>query len=159
MNTPAVAPPGVSLREVRVSDLPIFFKDQCDPEGARMAAFASRNHEAFMAHWAKIMANPACALRTVLCDGTVAGNMCAWTDGTERLVGYWIGREFWGRGVASAGLAQFLHYETRRPLTAHVAKHNAASIRVLQKVGFTPAGELAFELPGGVKLEELVFRL
>lgn len=156
---PAAAPSGVSLREVRASDLPVFFKDQADPEGARMAAFPSRNHEAFMAHWAKIMANPACALRTVLCDGSVAGNMCAWTDGTERCVGYWIGREFWGRGIASAGLAQFVHYETTRPLTARVVKHNVGSIRVLQKVGFTPAGEEAFDLPGGVRLEELVFRL
>ena len=159
MNTSAAAPPGVSLREVRVSDLPVFFEHQRDPEGARMAAFPSRDHEAFMAHWAKIMANPACALRTVLFNGSVAGNMCAWTDGVDRFVGYWIGREFWGRGIASAGLAQFLHYETTRPLTACVVKHNAASIRVLQKTGFTLAGEHAFELPGGVKLEELVFSL
>ena len=124
-----------------------------------MAAFSSRNHDAFMAHWAKIMANSACALRTILSSGSVAGNIGAWTDGTERLVGYWIGREFWGRGVASAALAQFLHYETTRPLTARVAKRNAASIRVLQKAGFTPAGEDAFELPGGATEEEFVFRL
>ena len=159
MNPPAATPSGVSLREVRVSDLPVFFEHQRDPEGARMAAFPSRDHEAFMAHWAKIMANPACALRTVIFNGSVAGNMCAWSDGTDRCVGYWIGREFWGRGIASAALAQFLDYETARPLTAHVAKHNAASIRVLQKAGFTPASETAFELPGGAKLEELVFRL
>ncbi|HKB58158.1 MAG TPA: GNAT family N-acetyltransferase [Lacunisphaera sp.] len=159
MNTPAAAPPGVSLREVHVSDLPVFFEHQRDPEGARMAAFSSRSHDAFMAHWAKIMANPACALRTILSSASVAGNIGAWTDGAERLVGYWIGREFWGRGIASAALAQFLHYETTRPLTARVAKHNAASIRVLQKAGFMPVGEDAFTLPGGATEEELVFRL
>jgi RimJ/RimL family protein N-acetyltransferase len=124
-----------------------------------MAAFPSRDHEAFMAHWAKIMANPACALRTVLFNGSVAGNMCAWTAGTERCVGYWIGREFWGRGIASAALVQFLLEETTRPLTARVVKHNVGSIRVLQKVGFKPAGEEAFEVTGGGKLEELVFSL
>src|SRR5690349_8508570 len=102
-----------------------------------MAAFASRNREAFMAHWAKIMANPACLLRTILSDGSVAGNIGAWSDGPERLVGYWIGREFWGRGIASAALRQFLHHESTRPLSAHVVKHNVASIRVLQKAGFT----------------------
>ena len=107
-----------------------------------MAAFSSRDHAAFTAHWHKIMANPACAIRTVLFNGSIAGNMCAWTDGSERCVGYWIGREFWGRGIASAALAQFLHCETTRPLTARVVKHNAASIRVLQKAGFTPAGEV-----------------
>lgn len=124
-----------------------------------MAAFASRDHDAFLTHWAKIMANPACALRTILAGGSVAGNIGAWTDGTDRCVGYWIGREFWGRGIASAALVQFLQDETTRPLTARVVKHNVASIRVLQKAGFKPAGEEAFEVSGGVRVEELVFRL
>src|SRR5258708_37237101 len=103
-----------------------------------MAAFSSRSHDAFMAHWAKIMANPACALRTILSSASVAGNIGAWTDGAERLVGYWVGREFWRRGIASAALAQFLHYETTRPLTARVAKPNPASIPALQKADSRP---------------------
>ena len=159
MNTTPVIPPRVSLREVRVGDLPILFAHQLDPEGARMAAFKSRDSDAFMAHWAKIMANPACATRVILADGSVAGDIGAWTDGAERLVGYWIGREFWGRGIASAALAQFLHEEVTRPLTARVAKHNAASIRVLQKSGFVLVGEDAFDLPDGTKVEEFVYRL
>jgi RimJ/RimL family protein N-acetyltransferase len=158
MSTSPVVPPEVSLREVRASDLPVLCEHQADPEGARMAAFPSRKREAFMAHWAKIMANPACALRTIVADGNVAGQIGAWSDGTERLVGYWVGREFWGRGIASAALRQFLHHETTRPLTAHVVKHNLASIRVLQKAGFTLVGEEAFEPAGGGKIEELVFR-
>ena len=158
MNTTPVIPPRVSLREVRPGDLPILFEHQLDPEGARLAAFTSRDRNAFMAHWAKIMANPACAVRVILADGSVAGNIGAWTDGAERLVGYWIGREFWGRGIASAALAQFLNYEATRPLTARVAKHNPASIQVLRKAGFAPTGEDAFDLPDGGKLEELVFR-
>ncbi len=124
-----------------------------------MAAFKSRERDAFMAHWAKIMANPACATRVILADGSVAGDIGAWTDGAERLVGYWIGREFWGRGIASAALAQFLHEEAARPLTARVAKHNLASIRVLRKAGFALVGEDAFDLPGGMKVEEFVYRL
>jgi len=52
-----------------------------------------------------------------------------------------------------------LNYETTRPLTARVAKHNVASIRVLRKAGFAPAGEEAVDLPDGTKLEELAFRL
>lgn len=159
MNTTPVIPPRVSLREVRPADLPILFEHQLDPEGARMAAFKSRDRDAFMTHWAKIMANPACVQRVILADGSVAGNIGAWTDGAERLVGYWIGREFWGRGIASAALALFLHDEASRPLTARVAKHNPASIRVLRKAGFAPAGEDAFDLPDGTKFEELVFRL
>ena len=159
MNATPVIPPKVSLREVRPGDLPILFEHQLDPEGAWMAAFTSRDHDAFLAHWAKIMANPACAIRVILADGSVAGNIGAWTDGADRQVGYWIGRECWGRGIASAALVLFLDYETTRPLTACVAKHNAASIRVLQKAGFTLAREDAFGLPDGTKFVELVFKL
>jgi RimJ/RimL family protein N-acetyltransferase len=158
VNPPSFIPPRVSLREVRPGDLPILFEHQNDPEGARMAAFKSRDRDAFMAHWARIMANPACAVRVILADGSVAGNIGAWTDGTERSVGYWIGREFWGRGIASAALALFLQNEATRPLTARVAKLNPASIRVLRKAGFTPAGEETFDLPDGGKLVELVYR-
>ncbi len=159
MNTPPVVPPEVSLREVRASDLPILFEHQLDPEATRMAAFASRDRDAFMAHWAKIMAAPTGTLRTILFGESVAGNIGAWTDGAERLVGYWIGRDLWGRGIASAALSQFLHCETTRPLTARVVKHNVASIRVLLKAGFTLIGEEAFDLPGGATDEEFVFRL
>ena len=155
----SIIPSKVSLREVRPDDLPILFEHQMDPEGARMAAFKSRERDAFMAHWTKIMANPACAIRVILADGIVAGHIAAWTDGAERLVGYWIGRECWGRGIASAALTQFLDYETTRPFTARVAKHNLASIRVLQKAGFTPAGKETSDLPDGDKLVELVFKL
>jgi RimJ/RimL family protein N-acetyltransferase len=149
----------VSLREVRVGDLPILFEHQRDPEAALMAAFPSRDRDAFMAHWARILANPACATRVILCGDTVAGNIGAWTDGGERLVGYWIGREFWGRGVASAALSQFLRSETARPLTARVVKHNAGSIRVLAKNGFKLAGEDAFDAGDGTRCEEFVFKL
>lgn len=159
MNTPPVVAPEVSLREVRVSDLPIFFEHQLDPEATRMAEFPSRDRDAFMAHWTKIMAASTGVIRTILLGGSVAGNIGAWTDGADRLVGYWIGREFWGRGIASAALKQFLDYETTRPLTARVVKHNAASIRVLQKAGFTLAGEDAYDLPGGATGEEFVFKL
>jgi RimJ/RimL family protein N-acetyltransferase len=43
---------------------------------------------------------------------------------------------FWGRGVATEALSAFLGLEPVRPLYAGVAKHNVASIRVLQKCGF-----------------------
>lgn len=159
MNPTPVVPPEVSLREVCVSDLPILFEHQLDPEAARMAAFPSRQRDAFMAHWTKIMANPAGTLRTILSGESVAGHIGTWTDGADRLIGYWIGREFWGRGIATAALARFLDVEPTRPLTARVVKHNVASIRVLEKGGFTLAGEETFAVPDGTRVEEFIFKL
>jgi hypothetical protein len=47
----------VTLRKVMQGDLPIFFEHQLDAEATRMAAFPSRDRDAFMAHWARIMSN------------------------------------------------------------------------------------------------------
>src|SRR2546426_5743563 len=50
----------------------------------------------------------------------------------EPNIGYWLGKTHWGKGIASAALAQFLTRIKARPVYAHVAKHNLASIRVLR---------------------------
>ena len=133
--------PGVRLRRVTDTDLAVFYEHQRDPEATSMAAFPSREWEAFVAHWRRILVDETVRTRTVLADGDVAGNVVSFVQGPEREVGYWIGRAFWGRGVASRALAAFLGIETRRPLTAHVAKHNVASRRVLEKCGFSVCGE------------------
>lgn len=126
----------VVLRAVLESDLPIFFEQQLDPQAAAMAGFPSRNRDDFMAHWTKIMVDDANLLRTILFNGQVAGNIVNFWQSGHREVGYWIGSEFWGQGIASRALAEFLKLERIRPLYAFVAKHNLASRRVLEKNGF-----------------------
>jgi len=146
----------VFLRDVKESDLPIFFEQQLDPEAIRMAAVPSRDREAFMAHWLKIMADTTGTLQTIVSNGRVAGNIVCWQHADERLVGYWLGREYWGKGVASAALSLFLAHVTIRPLVARVAKHNVASIRVLQKCGFAISGEDTYSSPDGGTGEEYI---
>ena len=152
----------VSLRPVKADDLPIFFVHQLDPEATKLAAFPSRDREAFYRHWTtNILGNPAAVNRTILAGDQVAGNIGAWTDAAsnDRLIGYWIGREFWGRGIASAALSEFLRLEATRPLGAHVAKHNLGSIRVLEKAGFARVREEAVSLPSGDGIEEFIYIL
>ncbi len=152
--------PDISLRDVQASDLPVFFEQQLDPEATRMAAFPSRTRDQFMAHWAKIMAEETTVLKTIVCNGQVAGNLVAWEHDGGLEVGYWLGREYWGQGIASAALTQFLQHLQARPLFAHVAKHNVASVRVLQKCGFTIAGEdKGFSNARGAEVEEFILRL
>jgi RimJ/RimL family protein N-acetyltransferase len=129
----------VLLREVTEDDLPVFFEQQLDPEAYHMAAFTDRDpadRGAFIAHWDRLLADDAIIKRTILVDGTVAGNVLSFPSKGKREVGYWIGREFWGRGVATSALSQFLAVVTTRPLYASAAADNAASIRVLEKCGF-----------------------
>jgi len=129
------------LREVRDEDLLFFYENQRDPPGVAMAGVPSRDREAFMAHWDKIRADPANVQRTVETDGEVAGNVVSWPSEEGRLVGYWIGRAYWGRGIATAALGALLDEISERPLHAFVAAENAGSIRVLEKCGFVRVGE------------------
>ncbi len=149
----------VFLRDVLESDLETFYAHQLDPESTRMAAFPSRDHDAFMTHWAKIIADDKAIIQTIVFDESVAGNIGCWQDSGERKVGYWIGREYWGKGIASAALSELTTRVTERPLSASVAKHNVASIRVLKKCGFTIVGEDEFATPDGELCSELIMKL
>jgi len=149
----------VVLRDVIDSDLPIFFAHQCDPEAVRMAAFPSRDHEAFMTHWAKIRRNPSNIIRTIVGDGQVTGNIGSWIAEDRRLIGYWVGREFWGRSVATAALAAFVAEVKERPLHAFVAKHNVGSIRVLEKCQFVPSPEHDPSIAGEDGVHEILYML
>lgn len=126
----------VRLRAVEDGDLDVLFEYQADPAAAAMAAFPSRDREQFDAHWAKLRLADSVVKRAILVDGVVAGDIGGWESDGDWLVGYWIGREHWGRGVATRALALLLGEVPARPLRAHVAVHNAGSIRVLQKCGF-----------------------
>ena len=127
------------LRAVTEGDLPVFFDHQRDPEANRMAAFPPRERDAFMTHWRSILEDASVVARTIELEGRVAGNVVVFGYGGRREVGYWIGHEFWGRGVATRALASFLDEVRERPLYAGVADTNVGSIRVLEKCGFTRA--------------------
>ncbi len=129
----------VTLRETTLEDVPILFEHQRDPVAAEMAAFPSRDWEAFVAHDAKLRVDPTTVRRTIVADGQVIGSIGVWGE-NELEVGYWIDRAAWGKGIASAALAALLAEVQERPVTAHVAEHNVGSIRVLERNGFVETG-------------------
>ena len=147
-------PGEVRLRAVTEDDLPIIFEHQRDPVAYRMAAFPPRERDAFMTHWRSILRDASVVVRTIELDGDVAGNVVLFGVEGRREVGYWIGREFWGLGVATRALSAFLQEVEERPIYAGVAETNVASVRVLEKCGFTAADARAEEHAG-----ELLMRL
>lgn len=149
----------VRLRPVRDEDLPVLFAHQADRVAAEMAGFPSRDEEAFRAHWRRLKADPGVVTAVAEVDGSVAGWLGSWAEDGRRYLGYWFGRAFWGRGVATEALRRFLEGFEERPLFAHVVVHNAGSMQVLAKCGFVEVGrddeEVLFELtrptgPGSV---------
>lgn len=134
---------GISLRELEDSDLSVFWQQLTDPELQQMAAVTRKYHYDrghFDQHWAKVRSDPSVILRTVLADGAVAGHAAVFGPPSEREVTYVIGRAHWGRGIATAALAELIGLEPTRPLHADAAADNTGSLRVLQKCGFAVTG-------------------
>ncbi len=153
------------LRDVRAGDLPILFEQQIDPEANHMAAFTAADptdHQAFMAKWQKILADPTIHKQTIVWDGDVVGSVLCYQDAefAKPEITYWIGRPYWGRGLATRAVRAFLMRVVERPVFARVARDNLASLRVLAKCGFVIVGEdTGFANARGRVIEEAILKL
>ena len=148
------------LRAVLAEDLEVFFQQQCDAEACRLAAFPARGRRDFFVHWrTRVLGEPENVARTIVVGEQVVGNVVSWPQDAVRLVGFWLGREFWGRGLATAAVAGFVaDVELRRPLHAFVIEHNVGSIRVLAKCGFVQIGREGRELQFALGTDEHAVR-
>jgi RimJ/RimL family protein N-acetyltransferase len=156
------APPAVALRPVEDRDLDPTFEYMRDPQAVHMAAFTAPDPDdraAFDAHMAMVRTSPGITHRAVTCDGGLAGHVASFVVDGDTEVTYWIGRGWWGRGVASRALELLLELVPTRPLHARAASDNVASLRVLAKAGFVPVGrEIAYARGRGAEVEETILR-
>jgi RimJ/RimL family protein N-acetyltransferase len=77
-------------------------------------------------------------------------------------IGYWLGEDFWGRGIMAEAVAAVTAYAFRTFDLAHVFagvfEGNRASARVLEKAGFALEGRLRKHVTkNGVTMDELVY--
>ncbi|MFC0275000.1 GNAT family N-acetyltransferase [Metabacillus herbersteinensis] len=151
------------LRNVIEDDLPIFFKHQQDSEANQMAAFTSKNPndwDSFTEHWNKILANKDIVKQTIIVENTVVGHVSHFEQFGEPEISYWIGKEYWGKGIATNALREFLKQVAIRPLYARAAKDNAGSLKVLKRCGFRITGEDGgYANARGKEVEEFVLTL
>ena len=153
----------VSLRPVVDADLDAIYEQMKDPESVWMAAFTAEDpsdRRAFLSHMSRLRDDPSIVHRVIEADGTVAGTIGSFMIDEQREVTYWIDRELWGRGVATAALQSLLSMITERPVFARAASDNAASLRVLEKAGFQRIGvDRGFARGRGEEIEETILRL
>jgi RimJ/RimL family protein N-acetyltransferase len=155
----------IALRPVEDADLDVLFEQQLDPDANLMAAFTSPNpadRHAFDARWRRIRADDDTVVRSIVADGEVAGSIFRWRDpsmpGPE--ISYWLGREHWGKGIATSALERFLELVPERPIYGRCAADNIGSRRVLEKCGFVVEGEeRGFANARGAEIDELLLRL
>lgn len=147
--------PAISLRRMTAADLPALFRQQLDAESNVMAGTKPFTEEVYHARLERILAD-ANVLPMVIVEGVgdvaatevIVGTISCFQRDGQDMVGYWIDRKHWGRGIASRALELFIHEvvpRARRPLHAHVVSDNAPSMRVLTKCGFRPTGTFAGE--------------
>jgi RimJ/RimL family protein N-acetyltransferase len=132
------------LREIEDRDLGVLFEHSNDRDAIQMAAFTSpetADRTSFERRWARLRSDSSTTNRVIEIDGRVVGHIASFDLDGHREITYWIGREDWGRGIATRALQEFLQLEATRPLYGGAASDNAASIRVLTKCGFIIVGE------------------
>jgi RimJ/RimL family protein N-acetyltransferase len=153
----------IQLRNFEPSDLDEFFAHQLDPSANHMAAFGAKDPSdrgVFNHHWQNILNDPSITVRTITADGDVVGSILAYVSEGTPEISYWIDKKRWGQGITSAAVGLFLDEYTERPIRARAVKDNVASIKILEKFGFKPVGEVkSFAQARGAVVDELVLEL
>ncbi|MDR6458784.1 RimJ/RimL family protein N-acetyltransferase [Chryseobacterium vietnamense] len=153
----------IKLRPTAVEDLEILFHFQLDDEANHLAAFTSKdstNKEAYIAKFTKLLADPTVNNQTIMADTVIAGSIAKFIMEGDAEITYWIDKNFWGKGVATTALKNFLVLETTRPIFGRVAFDNLGSQKVLEKCGFMKIGtDKGFANARQTEIEEFIYRL
>lgn len=148
------------LRQVKPEDLKSFYEFQIDPEANALAFTHPRPEPVFRKHWEEALKDTRVFVRAIEQGEDLVGCISCFESDGQDSIGYWIGKQFWGQGIASESLKLLLQEVLIRPLQARVAVSNVASLRVLQKSGFEEVGrEWSAATERFVECEEVVLQL
>ena len=153
----------IILRQTEIDDLEFFFKFQLDKEANHLAAFTSKDptdKSAYLIKYIKLLSDPTVNMRTILLNNSIVGSISKFEMEGDAEITYWIDRYFWGKGVATTALKNFLTIENARPIFGRVAFDNYGSQKVLEKCGFVKIGKnKGFANARQAEIEEFIYRL
>ena len=158
------------LRELRTPDIAVFKSHWADerfqalyPPGRMTPEFCE---ELFTKEIASLCAFPRTNFHWAIClDGSVIGGVRLTLERSgSGTLGYGLGTEHWGQGIATEAVREVVRYafeELRlHRVQAWVFANNAASQRVLEKVGFSYEGVLREKVAwGDTRVDDKVFGL
>ncbi|HET8527104.1 MAG TPA: GNAT family N-acetyltransferase [Actinomycetota bacterium] len=151
------------LRDMTEGDLDVLFDIQDDDIARHMAAFTSpdgSDRDSYIARFRRLLADDTITNKVILVDEEVVGSIASFVLDGDTEVTYWIRRDRWGRGIATAALAELLREVTVRPVFARVAADNAGSAKVLLRNGFTRVGEdTGYARARAAEITEHIYRL
>jgi RimJ/RimL family protein N-acetyltransferase len=153
----------IKLRPTEIADLDTLFQFQLDKEGGYLAAFMPKDptdKSAYLQKYTKLLSDPTVNNQTITIDKTIVGSIAKFVMEGNAEITYWIDRKFWGQGIATKGLSEFLGIETTRPIFGRVAFDNFGSQKVLEKCGFIKIGsDKGFANARQAEIEEFIYKL
>ena len=154
---------GFELRPWRTSDLDSLVRHADDVQVSRGVSdrfpspYRRDDGEAFLAGKVIALSDPVFAIEI---DGEACGGIAVRPHAGERAhsaeLGYWLGRQHWGRGHMTRVVAAYLGWVVPTlqlvRVEANVLDTNPASVRVLEKNGFAEEGcrRAAIRKPDGL---------
>lgn len=153
----------MTLIKTTGEDLDTLFQFQTDKEGIQLAAFTPKDPDdknAYIQKYSKLLADPAINMYTIKIDEEIVGSISKFVLENEAEITYWLNRNFWGRGIATTALKEFLQMENTRPIYGRVAFDNYGSQKVLEKCGFIKIGtDKGFANARQKEIEEYIYKL
>lgn len=153
----------IKLRPTVVTDLDNLFQFQLDEEGGYLAAFMSKDptdKAAYLAKYKKLLNDPTVNNQTICMDNNIVGSIAKFVMESDTEITYWIDRNYWGQGIATIALKEFLSIETTRPIFGRVAFDNFGSQKVLERCGFVKiASDKGFANARQMEIEEFIYKL
>ncbi|PSK83747.1 RimJ/RimL family protein N-acetyltransferase [Prolixibacter denitrificans] len=155
--------PDIKLRPTKIPDLDILFQFQTDKESGYLAAFMPKDptdKAAYISKYTKLLDDPTVNNQTITLNNIIVGSVAKFVMEGHTEITYWIDRKFWGQGIATKALKEFLTIETTRPIFGRVAFDNLGSQRVLEKCGFYKVGtDKGFANARQMEIEEFIYKL
>ena len=153
----------IILRKTEITDLEFFFIFQLDNEANYLAAFTSKDptdKTAYLQKYTKLLNDRTINMQTIIVENIIAGSVAKFEMEGEAEVTYWIDKKFWGKGVATKALKEFLKNENTRPTFGRVAFDNFGSQKVLEKCNFIKTGaDKGFANARQPEIEEFIYKL
>ena len=155
--------PDIKLRPTKISDLDLLFQFQLDKEGGYLAAFMPKDptdKSAYISKYTRLLDDPGVNNQTITLDNIIVGSIAKFVMDGHTEITYWIDRKFWGQGIATKALKEFLAIETTRPIFGRVAFDNIGSQKVLEKSGFNKVyTDKGFANARQMEIEEFIYKL
>jgi RimJ/RimL family protein N-acetyltransferase len=153
----------IQLTKTEKDDLHVLFQFQLNKEANYLAAFTAKdmNDEiAYIEKYTKFLTDPSINMKTLRVGNEIVGSIAKYVMENDAEITYWIDRKFWGQGIATSALKEFLTIEQTRPIYGRAAFDNYGSHKVLEKCRFIKIGmDKGFANARQTEIEEYIYKL